>query len=41
MELTNQIVYCTIPYQKNFDLDLYIDNFTNFVNISNFGFNDV
>ena len=41
MELTNQIVYCTIPYQKNFDLDLYIDNFTNLVNISNFGFNDV
>ena len=41
MELTNQIVYCTIPYQKNFDLDLYIDNFTNFVNISNFGFNDI
>ena len=41
MELTNQIVYCTIPYQKNFDLDIYIDNFTNFVNISNFGFNDV
>ena len=41
MELTNQIVYCSIPYQKNFDLDLYIDNFSNFVNISNFGFNDV
>ena len=41
MELTNQTVYCTIPYQKNFDLDLYIDNFSNFVNISNFGFNDV
>ena len=39
MELTNQIVYCTIPYHKNFDLDLYVDNFTNFVNISNFGFN--
>ena len=41
MELTNQIVYCTIPYQKNFDLNLYIDNFTNFIDISNFGFNDV
>ena len=41
MELTNQTVYCTIPYQKNFDLDLYIDNFTNFVDISNFGFKDV
>ena len=41
MELTNQTVYCAIPYQKNFDLDLYIDNFSNFVNISNFGFNDV
>ena len=40
MELTNQIVYCTIPYQKNFDLDLYIDNFTNFVDFSNFGFKD-
>ena len=40
MELTNQIVYCTIPYQKNFDLDLYIDNFTNFVDISNFGLKD-
>jgi len=41
MELTNQTVYCTIPYQKNFDLDLYIDNFTNFVDFSNFGFKDV
>ena len=40
MELTNQIVYCTIPYQKNFDLGLYIDNFTNFVDISNFGLKD-
>ena len=41
MELTNQIVYCTIPYQKNFDLNLYIDNFTNFIDFSNFGFKDV
>jgi len=41
MELTNQTVYCTIPYQKNFDLNLYIDNFTNFVDFSNFGFKDV
>ena len=41
MELTNQTVYCTIPYQKNFDLDIYIDNFTNFVDFSNFGFKDV
>jgi len=41
MELTNQTVYCTIPYQKNFDLDLYIDNFSNFVDFSNFGFKDV
>jgi dethiobiotin synthetase len=40
MELTNQIVYCTIPYQKNFDLDLYVDNFTNFIDFSNFGFKD-
>ena len=31
MELTNQIVYCTIPYQKNFDLDYYIDKFTTFI----------
>ena len=41
MELTNQTVYCTIPYQKNFDLDLYIDNFSNFVDFANFGFKDV
>ncbi len=41
MELTNQTVDCTIPYQKNFDLDLYIDNFSNFVDFSNFGFKDV
>jgi dethiobiotin synthetase len=40
MELTNKIVYCTIPYQKNFDLNLYIDNFSNFVDISNFDFNN-
>ena len=41
MELTNQTVYCTIPYQKNFDLDLYVDNFTNFADFSNFGFKDI
>ena len=41
MELTNQTVYSTIPYQKNFDFDLYIDNFSNFVDFSNFGFKDV
>ena len=41
MELTNQTVYCAIPYQKNFDLGLYIDNFTNFVDFTNFGFKDV
>ena len=41
IELTNQIVYCTIPYYKNFELDMYIDNFPNFVNVSNFGFEDV
>jgi len=41
VELTNQIVYCTIPYQKNFDLDLYVDNFTNFIDFSNFGFKDI
>ena len=37
MELTSQIVYCAIPYHRNFDFDLYVDNFTNFVDISNFG----
>ena len=41
IELTNQIVYCTIPYQKNFDLEHYVDNFTNFIDFSNFGFKDV
>ena len=40
-ELTNQTVHCTIPYHENFDLDLYVNNFTNFVNMSNFGFKDV
>ena len=40
-ELTNQIVHCVIPYHENFDLDLYVNNFTNFVNMSNFGFKDV
>ena len=40
MELTSQIVYCAIPYHRNFDFDLYIDNFTNFVDISNFGLKD-
>ena len=23
MELTSQIVYCAIPYHRNFDFDLY------------------
>ena len=38
MELTNQIVYCTIPYHKNFDLCIYVDNFIKNFDISNFGF---
>ena len=41
MELTNQIVYCTIPYHKNFDLGLYIDNFIKNFDISNFGFKHI
>ena len=41
IELTNQIVYCTIPYHKNFELDMYVNNFPNFVNVSNFGFEDI
>ena len=40
MELTSQIVYCAIPYHRNFDFDLYVDNFTNFVDILNFGLKD-
>jgi len=38
MELTDQIVYCAIPYHKNFDLDLYVNNFIKSFDISNFGF---
>ena len=41
MELTNQIVYCTIPYHKNFDLGLYVDNFIKNFDISNFGFKHI
>jgi len=41
IELTNQFVYCTIPYHENFELDMYIDNFPSFVNVSDFGFEDI
>ena len=38
IDLTGQTVYGTIPYYKSFNIESYIENFSNFVDISSLGF---
>ena len=41
IDLTGQTVYGAIPYQKSFNIESYIKNFSNFVDISSLGFENI
>ena len=41
IDLTGQTVYGTIPYQKPFNIESYIENFSNFIDISRLGFENI
>ena len=41
IDLTGQTVYGVIPYQKSFNIESYVENFSNFIDISSFGFENI
>ena len=41
IDLTGQTVYGSIPYQKLFSIESYVENFSNFIDISSFGFENI
>ena len=41
IDLSGQIVYGTIPYQKSFNIESYVENFSNFIDVSSFGFENI
>ena len=41
IDLTGQTVYGTVPYQKSFNIESYVENFSNFIDVSILGFENV
>ena len=41
IDLSGQIVYGTIPYQKSFNIESYVENFSNFIDVSSLGFENI
>ena len=41
IDLTGQMVYGTIPYQKSFNIESYVENFSNFIDVSSLGFENI
>ena len=41
IDLTGQTVYGTIPYQKSFNVESYVENFSNFIDVSSLGFENI
>ena len=41
IDLTGQMVYGTIPYQKSFNVESYVENFSNFIDVSSLGFENI
>jgi len=41
IDLTGQMVYGTIPYQKPFNIESYVENFSNFIDVSSLGFENI
>ena len=41
IDLTGHTVYGTIPYQKQFKIESYVENFSNFIDVSSLGFENI
>ena len=41
IDLSGQMVYGTIPYQKSFNIESYVENFSNFIDVSSLGFENI
>jgi len=41
IDLTGKTVYGTIPYQKSFNIESYVENFSNFIDVSSLGFENI
>jgi len=41
IDLTGQIVYGPIPYQKSFNIESYVETFSNFVDVLNISFENI
>ena len=41
IDLTGQSVYGAIPYQKSFNIESYVENFSNFIDVSSLGFENI
>jgi len=41
IDLTGQAVHGTIPYQKSFNIESYVENFSNFIDVSSLGFENI
>jgi len=41
IDLTGQTVYGTIPYQKSFNIESYVENFSSLIDISSLGFENI
>ena len=41
IDLTGQTVYGTVPYQKSFNIESYVENFSNFIDVSILGFENI
>ena len=41
IDLTGQTVHGTIPHQKSFKIESYVENFSNFIDVSSLGFENI
>ena len=41
IDLSGQMVYGAVPYQKSFDIESYVENFSNFIDVSSLGFENI
>ena len=41
IDLSGQMVYGIIPYQKSFNIESYVENFSNFIDVSRLGFENI
>jgi dethiobiotin synthetase len=41
IDLTGKFVYGSIPYQKSFSIESYVENFSNFIDVSSLGFENI